>query len=111
MKTPLKVVLHVSTIEQIPRMQSNIVNLLKEDPTIDIKVVINGNSVTNFTKDKNITLNNSATHYLCNNSLKANSIENDNIIKNANITPSGVYKLVLLQSEGYLYIKVWNKSF
>lgn len=106
MNKPLKVLLHVSNEEQISRMQGNIVNLLKEDPTIDIKIVINGNAVTNFTKDNNITLNNSATHYLCNNSLNANNININNLTKNANVTPSGVYKIALLQEEGYLYIKV-----
>src|SRR5690554_7370529 len=100
MNKPLKVLLHVSNEEQISRMQANIVNLLKEDSNIDIKVVINGNAVTKFTKDNNITLNDTATHYLCNN------ININNLTKNANVTPSGVYKIALLQEEGYLYIKV-----
>lgn len=105
-KEVLKVVLHVSNFEQITRMQNNVNNLFKEDDTVDVSVVVNGEAVTKFTKGNDTALNPKATYYLCNNSLKSNHILNDDLLLDTHVTPSGVYKLVLLQREGYFYIKV-----
>ncbi|MFA6375432.1 MAG: hypothetical protein WCY04_04315 [Bacilli bacterium] len=102
----LKVVLHVSNFEQITRMQNNVNNLFKKDDTADVSVVVNGEAVTKFTKGNETKLNPKATYYLCNNSLKSNNILTDDLLTDTHITPSGVYKLALLQREGYLYIKV-----
>jgi len=105
MNSNLKVVFHVSDLSQISRMMSNVNNILKEDNTITINVVINGDAVTGFTKDKDLSLNPKATYFLCNNSLNANNIKKDNILDLTNVTPSGVYKLLNLQLEGFKYIK------
>ncbi len=105
-KNVLRVVLHVSNIEQIARMQNNVNNLLKEDASVVISVVINGEAVTRFTKENDIKLNPKATYYLCNNSLMANHISTENLLEGTVVAPSGVYRLALLQNEGYHYIKV-----
>lgn len=103
----MKVLLHVSNLEQIDRMQSNIKNLLKEDKTIEIAVVINGEAVKAFTVLDNLILEENATYYICENSLKANGILEKSILKLVKPTNSGVYKLALLHQKGYFYIKVW----
>lgn len=105
-KNILKVVLHVSNNDQIARMQSNINNLLKEDNTIQVNVVINGEAVTRFIKGSDLALNPKATYFLCNNSLNAHYIAQNGILNGTQVTSSGVYKLALLQKEGFLYIKV-----
>ncbi|WP_025724750.1 hypothetical protein [Acholeplasma granularum] len=103
----IKVVLHVSNIDQINRMQNNINNLLKEDDSNVINIVINGEAVRNFTVDNsNIKINTNATYYLCNNSLNSYGIDINKVISGTKITASGVFKLALLQNEGFLYIKV-----
>ncbi len=102
----MKVVLHVSNLEQILRMQSNINNLLKEDETIQICVVVNGEAVTKFTKGNDLSLHPKATYFICNNSLRANHLSPDDILNGPSVTSSGVYKLALLQKEGFFYIKV-----
>lgn len=105
MKTT-KVVLHVSDINQINRMKSNINNLFKEDQNLIISVVINGEAVTKFINGNDIEINTNVNYYVCNNSLEANKINKKDILKDVFITPSDVHKLILLQQEGYNYIKV-----
>lgn len=105
-KNGLNVVLHVSNLDQIQRMLNNVSNLLKEDSAIKISVVINGEAVKGFTRDKELFLNPQATYYLCNNSLRSNQISLDNLLDLTHVTPSGVYKLTLLQQQGFFYIKV-----
>lgn|SRR5690554_5333789 len=102
----MKIVLHVSNEEQINRMINNVNNLYKEDESLIINVVINGDAVTKFIEGSNLNLNNKATHFLCENSLRANKIAKENIMPETKITSSGVYKLALLQNEGFYYIKV-----
>ncbi len=104
--TILKVVLHVSSFEQILRMQSNINNLFKEDDTVQVNVVVNGEAVTKFTKGNDTSLHAKAIYFICNNSLRANHISPDDLLNGTSVTSSGVYKLALLQKEGNLYIKV-----
>lgn len=106
MNKTLKVVLHVSDIELLPRMQSNIINLLEEDPSIVISVVVNSIAVKGFIKGSKIKLNNKASYFICKNSLLSNKISEDDLIEDALITSSSVYKIALLQQDGYLYIKV-----
>lgn len=105
-KNVLRVVFHVSNLEQIARMQNNVNNLFKEDASAVISVVINGEAVTRFTKGNDTKLNPKATYYLCHNSLMANQISTDDLLEGTVVTPSGVYRLALLQNEGYHYIKV-----
>lgn len=102
----LKVVFHVSNLDQIGRMVNNINNLLIEDPKAEIILVANGESVKAFTKDALTKLNPKATYYLCENSLSSNQIDHLAIMEGTKIIPSSVHTLAQLQYSGYAYIKV-----
>ncbi|MDD2574996.1 MAG: hypothetical protein PHD47_00850 [Acholeplasmataceae bacterium] len=102
----MKILLHVSNLNQIERMQNNINNLVKEDESIIINVVANDEAVKAFINNQPTRINPRARYFVCANSLRANSIDKRDIIIGAEVTSSGVYKIALLQEEGFQYIKV-----
>lgn len=104
----MKVLLHVSNLDQIKRMENNVNNLLKENSNIKISVVANDQAVKMFVlgKDNTATINSSAKYYVCNNSIRSLKLDDMKLISGAEVTSSGVFKIANLQNEGYLYIKV-----
>ncbi len=100
----MKVLFHLSDEKRFNVLEGNINNLLKEDNTVNISVVFNSKGVLALL-NTNIKLLNNVNYYACNNSINSLNINKNDLIKDVKITKSGVYKIALLQSEGYLYIK------
>ncbi len=102
----MKVLLHVSDSNQIKRMQNNINNILKEDGTISISVVANDLAIKSFVKGEDTIINDKVHYYICSNSMRSYKVNSDDLLDGTKITSSGVFKIILLQKEGYHYIKV-----
>lgn len=102
----MKILLHVSNLNQIERMQNNINNLLKEDESIIINVVANDEAVKAFVNKEPTSIHHRVRYFICANSLRANNIDKSEIMIKTEVTSSGVYKIGLLQEDGFLYIKV-----
>lgn len=102
----MKILLHVSNLEQIDRMQKNIINLLKENNELIISVVANGEAVLAFKNTEDVTINEEVSYYMCNNSMRSYKLNENEMKLKVSFTSSGVYKLAKLQEEGFLYIKV-----
>ena len=100
----MKILFHISDLSKWPLLQANINNILKEDSSLDVSVVANSEAVKIFIDHNNQLLDN-VNYFVCANALRANNIEHSALIENAKVTSSGVYKVALLQNEGYLYIK------
>jgi len=102
----MKVLLHVSDLNQIKRMQNNINNLLKEDETISISVFANDMAIKSFVKSEDTIINDKVHYYICSNSMRSYNVNADDLLVGTEATSSGVYKILLLQEVGYHYIKV-----
>lgn len=99
----MKVLFHIDEISKWTLLSANIKNILKEDPSISVSVVANAEAVDLFITQLNLEKN--VTYFVCNNALTNRKIDKTKLISNIEITPSGVYKILLLQEEGYKYIK------
>lgn len=111
-----KVVYHINDMGPVRAALKNIENNLNASPGTNIVVVSHGKGI-------NFLLNDAAddkgpfepmvahlkargvTFDVCNNTLKSRGLDDMNVIKEAQIVPSGVAELVHLQAKGYAYVK------
>ncbi len=100
----MKVVFHIDEKDKFKLTWANVNNILTENPSVKVSVVINSEAVELFT-NKEIVLKENVTYYICNNALNMRNVNKKDLIKGLNITNSGVYQVLLLQNEGYYYIK------
>lgn len=105
-KKQLKVLLHVSDYNQVNRMQSNINNLFEEDENVEISVVANSESIRAFLQGQKTEIHNKVNYYVCSNSMKSFNIVKSDLLEGVKVTSTAVYKITLLQEEGFRYIKV-----
>lgn len=111
----MKVILHIDNKNNFDKVFSNIKNLKKEFnkeniSVYNIIVVFNGNSVLSLSNyidqikklsSKNIIFN------VCRNSLNNFKIDEDSLIKELKVIPSGVFGIMKYQQlNNYSYIKV-----
>jgi len=90
-------------------------NLLNNIGSRNVKVVVlaNGYGVKHFIKKVNSKYNDilrrlnekGVKFYVCKNSLRANNIDEKNLIEFCEVVPTGVIKLIELQMNGHTYIK------
>lgn len=111
-----KVIFHIDEIDKWKLLLGNVKNLTEaiEREEFNIEVLANAEAVKIFKSDEtlevNITLMEKLHHkgvkfVACNNALKANEINVEQLFDFIHIVPAGVLELVEKQSEGYAYIK------
>ena len=100
----MKVVFGISEASKWELVSANVTNILIEDPTIEVVVVAYSEAVIVFAED-DVELHPDATYYVCNNAIISREVDRDKLHKRANVTNSGVYKILLLQEEGFKYIR------
>lgn len=110
-----QVVFHIDSEDKFLRLFANILNLKKEfknnGDDYQLNIVMNGPSVTSLRDleiaDEIATLSTKKVAFMaCENSLKANQIDSKLLNSNIELVNSGVYTLTVLQSLGFLYIKL-----
>ncbi|MGI6787631.1 MAG: hypothetical protein ACOX5X_03720 [Acholeplasmataceae bacterium] len=100
----MKVVLSMSEASKWALVNTNVKNLFIEDPTLEIAVVAFSEGVTVF-EDPNIQLYSHATYYLCNNAIEVRGVDRSKLPKTVKIVNSGIYQILLLQEEGFKYVR------
>jgi len=111
-----KVIFHIDEMTPWKLLLGNVRNLLNgfNEETIDVIVLANSQAVHGYlNQETNDTYiiemkelsSNGVSFVACNNSLKANQINNEELLEFVKIVPSGVVFLVKKQSEEYAYIK------
>lgn len=102
-----KVIFHVNEISNINSAYANINNILKDRDDIRISLLLNGSAASLSTSNSNLSdlITKKVEVSVCQNSLNANKITADDLIKGIKIVPSGVLELIYKQNEGYAYIK------
>lgn len=111
----LKVIFHVDEMENWRITINNVKNFVHGDIEYDVKVLANGVAVkgyivdTEYVQEYKIGMNGlmdmGVKFLACNNAIKMNEIDIDNINPRVKIVPTGVIELVRSQDEGYRYIK------
>lgn len=100
----MKTVFHIDELNKWNFLSSNLKNLLKDDSDIDIVVLVNGEAVQLFTLT-DLDLIEGVSYHLCQNSLNASHIEKEDLISGITIVPNGIIDILILQNNGYYYIK------
>lgn len=109
-----QVIFHIDYEAYIKIALDNVNNLVNEFLKLEEKyhiiVLINGPAVKSLLKVEMIKEinkhdNNLVIFKACNNALKANKINRSDLNDKIEVVPSGVYELMLRQSQGYSYIK------
>lgn len=100
----MKALFHIDERHKWPLLSMNIKNLIQVSPAMDIAVVINSEAVELFFKSS-IKLEPNVKYYLCENSIKMRNLDIKDVLSGTEIVKSGVYQIVLLQNQGYPYIK------
>ena len=117
---PVKVVYHVNTdVETIAPILKNIRNHLNADPMAKIVVVTHGMGIKfllqgakdsmgqEFSGTVSDLASKGVEFRVCNNTLTANKVSPDRLLKETRIVPSGVAEVARLQAqEGYVYLKL-----
>lgn len=103
----LKVVFHVSKLNDFEIAYRNINNIIKSNEDIFISLLLNGEAIIKVLYEKKISdlILKKVEVNACNNSLVSNNINKSNINKDVIIVDSGVVELVLKQANGFAYIK------
>ncbi|MFR3685383.1 MAG: DsrE family protein [Enterococcus sp.] len=103
----MKVVFHIDELEKWTETANNVKNLLKEPKKIAIIVLINGNAINGYLASENqaFIATKGVTFHACNNAMRANKIEKEQLPENVVVVPAGVLDLIELQAQGYAYIK------
>lgn len=99
----MKIVFGINELAKWNLVNANVVNLLVEDPTLEIVIVAFSEAVTFYT-DPDFKPHPKATYFACNNSVQTRIDDKTKINEVVNLTNSGVYKIVTLQKQGYYYI-------
>lgn len=108
-----KAVFHVDLFEDkyINIAEANITNYLKAVDGAKVVLLFNGPGAQFCRADHGTTANLVAMIKLgvrvcvCNNAMKANEIEPDELTPGVEIVPAGVVELIDLQNDGWAYIK------
>lgn len=96
---------HRSIIRQIGNLLAHL------GETVDVRIVCHGASMpfctagNAFASDIAALLNQHVTIAACRNMLVANGVEATGLIEGIEVIPSGIAELVVLQQEGWSYIK------
>lgn len=100
----MKALFHIDERHKWPLLAMNIKNLQQVCPVSNIAVVINSEAVELFIKST-VKLEPNVKYYLCENSIKTRSLNPNDILAGTEVVKSGVYQIVLLQNQGFAYIK------
>lgn len=100
----MKALFHIDERHKWPLLSMNIKNLIQVSPAMDIAVVINSEAVELFFKST-VKLEPNVKYFLCENSIKMRNLDMKDVLPGTEIIKSGVYQIVLLQNQGYPYIK------
>ncbi len=115
MANELKLLIHVAQKERWDIGVKNAINFLKtkkEDETLKVKIIANGDSVTRCTKcDRELFDNlkqlvlDGGEIYLCENSLKAFDIPKTRLPEIFKTVPAAIRALYDLQRNGWIYVR------
>ncbi len=100
----MKALFHIDERHKWPLLSMNVKNLIQVSPAMDIAVVINSEAVELFFKST-VKLEPNVKYFLCENSIKMRNLDMKDVLPGTEIIKSGVYQIVLLQNQGYPYIK------
>lgn len=111
----MKIILHVNELNRWHMAIGNIQNLLNLDPTVELEMLVHGEAIINYTKEKANALKEyellkelsekGVVFTACNNTLKKLDISNEELCEFVKVVPAGVMELAQKQSEGFHYIK------
>lgn len=105
----MNVIFHLNETRRFDHCYANIINLMKEDEVDEIHLLINGEPVSLAVLGKEKRINDLVEKGImvsvCQNALNANNIAKDDLVKNVNVVPTGVFELMKRQEQGYSYIK------
>jgi len=115
MKKPLKLLLHIASADRWLAASTNALNFLKaqqEDEKVEVVLLANGDAVTHciqcdrelFDRLRQIVLDGGEIR-ICANALAAFSIPPKRLPEIFTVIPSGIRELVLLQGEGWAYVR------
>ncbi|MBO9613550.1 MAG: DsrE family protein [Dyadobacter sp.] len=96
---------HRSMIRQVSNLLAHL------GVTVNVRIVCHGSSMpfctvgNTFAGDISALLNQHVTIAACRNMLVANGVEATDLIEGIEVIPSGIAELVVLQQEGWSYIK------
>lgn len=111
----MNVVFHIHDLTMWSTCIANIDNLLQasqDDEIEKIEVVANGPAIKGYLdqrirqKINSITEKNFITFSSCSKAMANQGVAEDQLPEDVRVVSSGVYRLVKLQQQGYLYIKV-----
>lgn len=111
----MKVILHVNEKEKWNIALGNIKNILKEDPTLIIEVLVHGDPIVNlrekdakrlgFYSEINELASKGVAFAACNNTLTKMEIKKEELCDFVEVVPAGIMELIKKQNEGYAYVK------
>ena len=109
----IKVLFHLNEKMKAPLLISNVSNYLSSNPYSKIVVVVNGSAVLRLVRGGGMDaafqnlINAGVEIGACNNTIIANKIKGKHIVSGVTILrEGGISRLVQLQLEGYVYIKI-----
>ena len=88
--------------------------VLKAEPTAQVEIVLFGKSLAMITNQKSIvatditklTSNKNASVKVCSVAMKANHVDQSQLVPGVQTVPDGIYEIISKQREGWGYIKV-----
>jgi intracellular sulfur oxidation DsrE/DsrF family protein len=88
--------------------------VLKAEPTAQVEIVLFGKSLAMITQQKSVvadaitklTANKNATVKVCQVAMKANNVEESQLVPGVQTVPDGIYEIISKQRQGWGYIKV-----
>jgi len=111
----MKVVFHIHDLTMWSTCLANVNNLLEAsegDEIKNIEVVANGPAIKGYLdpdigqKIDRLQENRGIVFSSCAKAMSNQDVAKENLLANVQVVASGVYRLVKLQQQGYLYIKV-----
>ncbi|MEL7565009.1 MAG: DsrE family protein [Dehalobacterium sp.] len=106
-----KVVFHVDENEKWHLVLTNVENTIAAGEDIEIMVLANAKAVQEYAvngdaRERMIKLSSLGVSFVaCQNALKANNIEKNDLPQFVTIVPAGIVELIKRQSSGFCYIK------
>lgn len=111
----MKVIVHVNEKDKWNMAVGNIKNILKDDPTLIVEMLVHGNPIVNlreadakmlgFYNEISELASKGVVFAACNNTLTKMEIKKEEICDFVEIVPAGVMELIKKQNEGYAYVK------
>lgn len=111
----MKIILHVNQLDRWNMALGNIENLLNLDTDLELEMLVHGEAIVNYTKEKAEVLKiydklkelaeKGVVFTACNNTLNNLNISVDQLCEFIEVVPDGVMELAKKQSEGFYYIK------